>query len=120
MCLIFQVFLFRKIGQLSSSEESLFTYRGGQTYLDYAHPNHVPSFVDEVVAAATPDILEACGTNQECIFDATETGNINVGLQTMMTQQNNINDQTQSSKPVQLRVLNPQYIHDIRYVLLMQ
>lgn len=95
-----KIIFFSKTGQLSSTEESLFTYREGQTYLDYAHPNHVPSFIDEVVAAATPNILEACGSNLECIFDATETGDINVGLQTKMTQENNLNDQAQSCKPV--------------------
>ncbi len=61
----------------------MFTYPDGMSTDDYQFPDHNPRFLDEVVAIATPDILLACGGNKMCIYDAVETGNIDVGLDTM-------------------------------------
>ena len=69
-------------GQLNASE-SLFTYPEGMTAADYAVLDHDPPYLDEVVAAASPDILLVCGDNVECIFDSIETGNTDIGLETM-------------------------------------
>ncbi len=49
-------------------------------------------FVDEVVENAPSDIVEMCGGNIRCIFDATQTGNIDVGLNTMNTEDTNMED----------------------------
>ena len=78
--------------------ESLFTYSDGHTYLDYAHPDHIPPFLDDVIAGATPEVLAACGTNLECIYDSLETGDINVGLETMSTLGVNFDDEAQACK----------------------
>ena len=86
---------FLSSGQLLEGE-SLFTYPEGRTYLDYAHPDHVPVSPDEVVAIATPEVLAACGTNKECIFDAVETGDISVGLETMGTIETNLADEAEA------------------------
>ncbi len=69
-------------GQLDAAE-SLFTYPEGMTAADFAVLDHDPPFLDEVVAAATADILQVCGANKECIFDSMETGDTNIGLETM-------------------------------------
>ena len=69
-------------GQLNASE-SLFTYPEGMTAADYAMPDHDPPYLDEVVAAASAAILLVCGDNVECIFDSMETGDTNIGLETM-------------------------------------
>ena len=53
----------------------------------------MPRFLDEVLDNASDDIKSMCGNNAECIFDATETGNTNIGLETLNTNQNNNNDQ---------------------------
>ena len=69
-------------GQLDASE-SLFTYPEGMTAADYAVLDHDPPYLDEVLAAAPADILLVCGDNVECIFDSIETGNTDIGLETM-------------------------------------
>ncbi len=71
-------------GQLTA-DESLFTYPDGMTVADYAFPDHVPPYLDEVLAAATPEVLSACGANKMCIYDAVETNDIAIGLDTMET-----------------------------------
>ena len=49
--------------------------------------------MDEVVANASEEVLEACGDNVECIFDASQTGNISIGLETRQVEENNQMDQ---------------------------
>ncbi|XP_064385364.1 uncharacterized protein LOC135334155 isoform X9 [Halichondria panicea] len=68
--------------QLDASE-SLFTYPEGLTAADFAVLDHDPPYLDEVVASASAEVLQACGNNVECIFDSMETGDINIGLETM-------------------------------------
>ena len=79
-------------------DESLFTYPAGLGPGNFSHPYHIPAFLDEVVANASPEVLAACGNNTECIFDASETGDISIGLETMATNDINTNDQEQASK----------------------
>ena len=84
-------------GQIDSVE-SLFTYPVGTTAANFSFPDHIPAFLDEVIAGASPEVLAACGENIECIFDASQTGNISVGLATMETNEINNNDQMQACK----------------------
>ena len=72
-----------------SDEESLFTYPPGQTAADFSVPNHEPAFVEDVVGRAQPEVVDACGGNVRCIFDATETGNLAIGLSTLETEETN-------------------------------
>ena len=51
--------------------------------LDFAHPDHAPEFLDEVVSTATGEILSACGDSVQCIYDASQTGDIRIGMETM-------------------------------------
>ena len=77
---------------LIQPEESLFTYPEGLSSANFSFPNHMPDFVDEVVGDAPPEIVEMCDGNPRCIFDATQTGNIDVGLNTMQTEDTNMED----------------------------
>ena len=60
---------------------------------NFSHPDHIPAFLDEVVANASPEVLAACGNNTECIFDASQTGDISIGLETMAIDDNSKKDQ---------------------------
>ena len=75
------------------SDDSLFVYPDGLGPGNYSHPYHIPAFLDEVVANASPEVLAACGNNTECIFDASETGDISIGLETMAIDDNSKKDQ---------------------------
>lgn len=75
-------------GQLQSGE-SLFQYPAGQTADDYAHPDHVPVFLQDIVNGADPQVVAACGSDSLCIFDAVQTGNTSIGIATMNTNQDN-------------------------------
>ena len=65
---------------------------------NFSDPDHLPRFLDEVMENATDDVISRCDNNPECIFDATETGNVDIGLETLQTNQDNINDQTVACK----------------------
>ncbi len=69
-------------GQVDASE-SLFTYPEGLTTEDFAVLDHDPPYLDEVVANASAEVRQMCGDNVECIFDSIETGDINIGVETM-------------------------------------
>ena len=60
---------------------------------NFSYPNHMPAFLDEVLDAASNETRALCGDNPECIFDATETGNMEIGLETLQTNQENNNNQ---------------------------
>ena len=83
-----------------TADSSLFTYPYGLTAANFSFPDHMPRFLDEVVANASADIIALCGDNAECIFDATETGDTNIGLESLSTNQENTNDQMIICKPI--------------------
>ena len=89
--------LFCFTGQITP-EESLFTYPEGTSAEDYAHPDHVPEFLDEVISTATVEVLSACGDSVQCIYDASQTGDINIGLETMVTNEANVVYRQEASK----------------------
>lgn len=61
---------------------------------DFSFPDHRPLFVDEVLSGSSLEVVDACGISIQCIFDATVTGNLDVGLETLemdeTNQENNI------------------------------
>lgn len=72
--------------------ESLFSYSlGGDSYADFQHPNHQPVFLDQF--SPTAEQMEACGSDQQCVYDYAQTGNIDIGLSTMKIEQSNSMDQ---------------------------
>ena len=82
-------------GQIAQNE-SLFTYADGQNVTTFVNPNHVPVFLDEVVANAAPEIVQSCNNDPMCIFDYDQTGDANVGEATLKTNQNNNDEQKQA------------------------
>ena len=85
------------IGRITE-EESLFTYPVGTTYADYDFPDHIPPYLGEVVANAPQDIVNICNNNEQCIFDAVQTNNPEIGAGTLSTIENNNMDIMQTSK----------------------
>ena len=79
-------------GEIEPSQ-SLFTYPEGLTASNFSYPQHEPVFLDEVIHLASEEILQLCGDNAECIFDAIQTGNTDVALDTLQTDTTNSNDQ---------------------------
>ena len=78
---------------------SLFTYPSGMSAADFSFPDHVPLSVDDVVAGASQEARDSCQGNVKCIFDATQTGNLEIGLNTMQTEDVFIEDQRIACKP---------------------
>lgn len=67
---------------LINPEESLFTYPTGMSAEDFSFPNHIPTFLDDVLAGAPQELMDQCGSDSMCIFDATQTGDVAIGLET--------------------------------------
>ena len=78
---------------------SLFTYSYGMSAADFSFPDHIPLSVDDVVTGASQEVRDSCQGNVKCIFDATQTGNLEIGLNTMQTEDVFIEDQRIACKP---------------------
>ena len=78
------MFVYTLLSGQITPEESLFTYPVGTDAASFAHPEHVPVFLSDVIASASQEILDTCGNDVNCIFDYAETDNPEVGLSTMM------------------------------------
>ncbi len=76
----------------------MFTYPEGITALDFAFPDHIPEFLDEVVNTASVEVLTACGDSVQCIFDASQTGDITIGLETMVINEVNVDYRQEASR----------------------
>lgn len=93
---------------------SRFTYPEGTTAESFSHPEHKPVFLDEVIESASDEILRLCGDNAECIFDAIQTGNNEIALDTLETDKTNVNDQMISGK-----INNNKLLHSIKVLVYM-
>jgi len=67
------------------SEESIFTYEPGENMTKFSDPNHVPPFLDEISSSLMENstLTDVCGDNVECLFDFSQTGDIEVGMVAM-------------------------------------
>ena len=80
--------IFYNFGQLwmVNTTSSLFTYPNGQTANDYKDPNFVPVFSDNIPAlfgnntAFYDQAVAQCGNNNECLFDAALTLNLEAAI----------------------------------------
>ena len=66
---------------------------------DFSKPSHRPVYLDEVVMdvmANNGEIATACGNNPQCIFDYSQTNDMNVGMATLATTEENMMEQTQA------------------------
>lgn len=73
----------------------MFTYPANQSFEDFNFPNHIPNFLNDVVANASDAIIQQCGGDARCIFDASQTGSIEIGLNTMEFDMGNVIDREQ-------------------------
>ncbi|XP_071942282.1 uncharacterized protein [Antedon mediterranea] len=80
-----------------SESDSKFIYPSGTSYADFNDESFRPKFLSELMASADPAMLQQaqdqCGTNQECIFDTLATNSLEIGMNTLLTDQNNNNEQ---------------------------
>ena len=67
---------------------------------NFSMPDHVPAFVDEVVAGASMEVIDSCGGNERCIFDASQTGNLDIGLTTMVIDKMNEENEMLAGKMI--------------------
>lgn len=58
----------------------------------------MPDFLDEILANADPQVRELCKGNAECIFDVTQTGNEEVGMNTLQFDSDTRQSQMEASK----------------------
>ena len=67
--------------------ESLFFYRPGESSSTINQPDFRPTFGMPNLTAVSDEfrmqVEEQCGGQQECIYDAVVTGNIEIGMSTM-------------------------------------
>ena len=90
------------IGLINSADESLFKYEDNQGPTDNQNPSWTPLFLsdlepgDDVVQACTPE--GASEPQPQCVFDATATGDISIGVATMDTLTENTVAMTESSE----------------------
>ena len=101
MCKRAYIIIINIAGQIDP-EASLFTYSPGLSALNYSFPNHEPAFLDEVVAGASQEVLDACGDNVLCIFDASQTGNTEIGMQTTTIEETNVANEETASKCMEI------------------
>ena len=72
--------------------ESLFSYfLDSATFASYQYPNHQPAFLDQLTP--TVEQMEQCGNDKQCVYDYSQTGDIEIGLATMNVEQSNSMDQ---------------------------
>ncbi len=78
---IFSIPIFFCTGHLGE-QDSLFSY-GDQNYssLNDGYLDFVPTFFDAL--NITQDVVDACGSNQACILDASLTGSVDIGTSTL-------------------------------------
>ena len=68
-------------GQITE-EESIFTYEAGKSVEAYSNADHIPPFLDELLAGLMNNstLTAVCGDNVECLFDFDQTGDVEVGM----------------------------------------
>ncbi len=77
------IFLFQFCTGHLGEQDSLFSYGDDQNYssLNDGYLDFVPTFFDEL--NITQDVMDACGSNQACILDASLTGSVDIGTSTL-------------------------------------
>ena len=75
-------------GQVTPSD-SLFIYPGGLSSRNFSFPSHMPVFLDELSDEAIANARSVCGNDSQCIYDFSQTGNEELAMVTMTTNQEN-------------------------------
>ena len=82
-------------GLIREVDDSLFYYPDGESPLDFHDPSWVPAFSSDVLDSADDAVIDSCtpeGATQpveQCVFDAEQTNNINIGMATLNTLNDN-------------------------------
>ena len=84
-------------GQIDDSD-SLFTYPAGLTAANFSFPAHMPAFLDELDNTTLSRARDLCGSDSQCIYDFSQTGNMELAMATMVTNRDNRMEQTIASK----------------------
>ena len=84
--------------------ESLFTYPAGTSFSNFTFPDHIPPFLSDVVGNASAEIISNCNNNPQCIFDTVETGNSEIGAETLNIINSNKEDVMVVSKSVKCSI----------------
>ena len=72
-----------------SDSDSLFSYPDGLSAADFSFPDHMPVFLDELDSSTLSEAREICGQDLQCIYDYSQTGNRELAMITMETNQEN-------------------------------
>ena len=93
------------LGQISQSE-SIFQYMMGEDVSTFSQPDHMPPFLDVIIDTleGNSTLTAVCGSNIECLFDFSQTGDETVGMATMQFTEEVTERVIMSS--MQLRLLN--------------
>ena len=74
-------------GQIKQ-DESLFTYKDGESTATFSNASFTPMFADEIKwpnADLEEEAKKKCGDNAECLFDTASTGDLKYGEATKNT-----------------------------------
>ena len=74
--------------------ESLFTYPEGLTAANFTYPDHMPVFMDELSESTIAEARGVCGNNTQCIYDLTQTGNVELAMTTLAVNEENLKEET--------------------------
>jgi len=82
------------------SEESIFTYEPGENVTTFSNPNHVPPFLDEIssILLQNSTLTDVCGDSVECLFDFSQTGDIEVGMAAMAVENETAKEMQEACK----------------------
>ena len=82
-------------GLILIGDESFFNHPEGEGPLDFHDSSWVPAFTSDVLASADQAVIDSCtpdGATQpveQCVFDAEQTNDINIGMATLNTLNDN-------------------------------
>ena len=97
----FHTLLCSALGQITP-DESIFTYEMGESTETFAMPDHVPVFLDELLAdlneVQRAEVEEACGQDASCAFDLLETNNPALAQNSLETNTENLETQAVASE----------------------
>ena len=74
--------------------ESLFTYPDGLTAANFTYPDHMPVFMDELSESTISEARGVCGNSTQCIYDLTQTGNVELAMTTLAVNEENLEEET--------------------------
>lgn len=83
---------------MTQANESEFRYNEGFSYESFNFPDFVPTFFDEVDEALKAEAAQVCNNDTECMFDYVATGNRDLALETIATEEKGLADQQLSSE----------------------